>query len=1144
MEGPAGGGAFFFAKIKVWLSNSDFGEESMRKLLSVVFASLFLLSCGGGGGGGATTAPGAGGGGGGGGTPGQPPSVYKLAGYSADDYVLNATVEVYDIDTGKLLARTGTSANGRFEVNVPTDARLLIRVSGGVLDPDGNPMTTIGQKPFDKVLLTFADLSLVQGGNSLFITPASTGVVASALGVDGGSLMDGQVDPVDLLSQISDKDKVFNAFKDGVDKLPNELKPFVSGDYDLSFKEQVVAGLVGVAGKPENLAKELEDLNLDGDFGLTEKTLLDVKMGILGGGGSSEGGGEGAPSQPPQPSTKQKSFTLRVTDDNGNPVPSANVVVRVLQPTRAARGLTEVGKKTSQSSNGGYASFTVDVPDGGGVLEVTVVKDGFTQSVKSLRFDSDGDIPDRLDIKASRVQHSQVVDSSTTSFSRSGRGKLVFYVVKDRTGKRSLRVGNPGLTRGGGSVTFKMEVPADLYQGATKIRADISNYDPSNKTDAGHMPSWEDANGNRLASVSFDYIKLTNLDTGEPLKRSLSRANEDPVVIVRQVRCSLLQGDSDPDTPGYQVPFYVLIDGVWNYLGEGVVVTDYNGDTVKDVNSVCQNTDYEYVKITITNPDFSNPYINLDYPLATNISNQKCALLRFVSSRNGQAISGLYVSLSDDDSVEDFYWSEGITGDDGRVKIATAYYGNTTDTTAMIGYWNDFTSQFVQQQVTLKDCDSQDYDNVTVNVPANLCYVQGRVVDENGNGTRAYVAAYATDWSYYKWSEADDQGLFNIQVICNTDSYLQVKDVQKSFNVNGTVNGDESSDTGSVATLNVVISNAAPYPGAWTDSTQFVSPSSIPVNVSVYDEEGDFPVTVRVMLLDQDGNVVESATESVDSTSFDPYSGWATVNVPAPGNGVYWIDVNATDSKGKSRDMGNEWGRDYLPRIQIVSAQNNPPILEYTYVWSYGKRIYTDISASDVDGDLSNCTVTVQAENGTSISPDVSDQYPEGSYCWGHFEFVANSAGNYTVTFTARDSQGNEASYNATVYSRGDIPPQLFMWIDKVYNLQAGDMVNVYVHVEDDDPVNATELTFSVNGTAVNTECDFENGEPSQTPCYFTDPWMPADATLIFVVPEDNATSYDICANGTINGVDVGRCETVYKGSVPANANLQVNIRK
>ena len=438
---------------------------------------------------------------------------------------------------------------------------------------------------------------------------------------------------------------------------------------------------------------------------------------------------------------------------------------------------------------------------------------------------------------------------------------------------------------------------------------------------------------------------------------------------------------------------------------------------------------------------------------------------------------------------------------------------------------------------------------MTVTVPSNLCYVQGKVSDESGNGVQTYVRAYAKDWSYYKWGETDSQGLFSLQVPCGVDSYLEVKGKRKEFNVNGTVNSDETSDTGSAVTINLTVLNAAPYPWAWTDAPQFVNPDFIPVNVGVYDEEGDFPVTVKVEILDKNNNIVKKTSQEISSKSSDPHYGESIVNVAAPDTpGVYRINVNATDSKGNSRDLMDEW-EGQLPQIQIISMDNsNPPVLEYTYAFSQGKRIYTDISASDVDGDLAQCKVEVKAENGTLITPDTSFNDTQGSFCWGHYEFVASEAGNYTVVFNATDSSGNEVSSNQTIYVEGDQPLQVFMWVDKVYNLEPGDVVFVGVHLEDDDSVNATGLTFTVNNSTVTENCSLSSEpwameKPTQT-CYFVDPYMQRDVNLFFVVPDDNATSYEICVTGTVNGEDVNKCETVYKGSVPTDATLQINIRR
>jgi hypothetical protein len=615
-----------------------------------------------------------------------------------------------------------------------------------------------------------------------------------------------------------------------------------------------------------------------------------------------------------------------------------------------------------------------------------------------------------------------------------------------------------------------------------------------------------------------------------------------------------LKEDVNKDKDGFQVPIYVLKNGVWNYIGEGVVVTDYEGTTIKSTDEVCKNSDSEYIKIEITNPDFANPYINLDYPLTTDISNvvEKCANIKLISSKNATPLEGVYISLYDDDNSPDFYWTEGVTDSEGKVVLKTTYYSsNASDTEGSIGFYNEYTNKWETIPITLTNCDNQDFQNVTVITP-ELCYVTGKITDENKGPIQTYLDVYSKNWSYFKHSKTDSQGLYKVQVPCNVDSYLQVKDYKLSFNVNGTTNGDELSDEGNEAILSpLVVENSAPWPNIWTDSYQYFNPQVIPVYVSAYDEEGDFPVIAHVKLLDKDNNIIEEKVIQIDET-FDNY-GMVNLYLEAPKqSGIYKLDVDVTDSKGKKRsysEIVQTWGGD-LPQIQLISTVN-PPVIDYKYAYSYGKIINAGFGASDVDNDLVNCTITLYDIDNNPIESTFNrtEIYGEGAQCYSDYEFTVNTAGNYTVVYTAQDSQGNTISEDRIVYSPGDLPLEFSIWADKYYFLQEGEPVYIYASLRDDDPIEINRLTISINNETLTNVCEEAFVENSTDSCYWID-----NSTLIqniyerhfyirFVVPTDNATEYSICTNLELKNENVEKCVKLFK-FIPLNSQINLEIRK
>jgi protocatechuate 3,4-dioxygenase beta subunit len=1142
----------------------------MKKLVPILTGlSLALFSCGGGGGdstqteqGNSNTV-----------TTTSTPSTgnsntmqtYKVVGFAIDDFIINGTVEVIDLSTGKILSKTSSSEKGLFDVKVPLDSAVLVKVKGGILDKDGNSQTTNDQKAFNKTLVALVDVPLVQGDKKIIVSPVSTALVAKALGISSEDFLNDKVDLTQVVNSIKDKEIITKTYEEYVNKLPTELQPIASNDTEVLYKEKIVARLVQKAGKPENLAKEVEDLKLDGDVGITEEVLHEIVQEVYQEVNAessitstpSTGSSSIVSASPTQKLNKQ--ITIKVLDEEGRPVNQANVQVRILQKAKADNDLVELSKTSKTTNTGGYVSLNIQVPQNisNGILEITSVKNGFAKTIKSIEFSKEDNIPESLSIKLTPVEYQTVIDANNTQISKGkDNSKVTIYIVKNRKNKmRNIILNKLPITRGAEEkVTFKMDIPIDLINDTNKVKVEIANFDPSNKTDAEKMPSWKDSNGNRLASVAFDYVKLTNLDTGEPLKRSLNRANEDePVTIVRLVKCSLLKGDSDTTKEGYQVPVYILKDGVWHYIGEGVVVKDYTGTTLKKASEVCSNgTKEEYIKITITNPDFSKPYINLDYPISTTTEvKESCALLRFVSSKDNKPIKGIWVSLWDDDSNEDFYWAEGVTNENGEVKIKTVYYyNNSTDNKAKIGFWNDFTSKWVTKDIELKECDSKTFDNVTVIVPSNLCEVRGRVLDENGNGTQVWISVATQDWSYYKNTQSDSQGLYSIQVPCNTPSYLYVKDQILKFNVNGTINDNETRDDGEKVVMNIKVHNMAPYPWIWTESAQYVDPEKIPVYIGVYDEEGDFPIEVRVQLLDNNINEVSSESISLSNKDEDKYYGETKIEIEPPTTGgIYTLNVIATDSKGHTRNLMDEakkWNFE-LPQIQIIEGNNTPPTFENYDAYASGKIIYASMLASDIDKDLSNCTIKLyQGETEITPTENKTEIQSDNYSCEAYYKFIVPEKGNYTVTYIATDNRNNTISANKTVYSPGDLPLSKYSYVDKAFGLKAGDIVNMFFDFYDpDDEIHIDDISFTVNEDIISDNCSNEQNTNESITCYnYQTDNHGVWGYLTFVVPNDNETTYTLCVNATINGANTGTCEKVYKLDYIPEATLQINIRK
>ena len=127
----------------------------MKKI--ILFTAALFIGCGGGGGSYQT----------------------EVLGGAADDYLINADVEIYDLSGKRVDKGCKTSEYGMFDCNVSLrDEKLIYVVRGGVLDKDGNLSTTDDETPFEG-----AFVSLAKSSDTVIISPFSSKLLADKLGV-------------------------------------------------------------------------------------------------------------------------------------------------------------------------------------------------------------------------------------------------------------------------------------------------------------------------------------------------------------------------------------------------------------------------------------------------------------------------------------------------------------------------------------------------------------------------------------------------------------------------------------------------------------------------------------------------------------------------------------------------------------------------------------------------------------------------------------------------------------------------------------------------------------------------------------------------------------------------------------------------
>jgi hypothetical protein len=296
----------------------------------------------------------------------------------------------------------------------------------------------------------------------------------------------------------------------------------------------------------------------------------------------------------------------------------------------------QVDKQTQISNAAGGYELTVNDPDGmladGGYLVVTVKRDGFSDFSNRIDFDT---LPERLQIPEAQLSSVVTTVSSVgnTLSASASNGSFVMGIVRMRDGSQQALAGKQYLAAkaAGADPDLEIDIPSASLPGVETIKGQLKSFDSSDANDARNFPgAYRDTNGNTIVSLGFDYMNLTDGDTGQNLgqvaqaaraARGLRKAAVNwtaPTIVTRYLPTgsanNLLQDAcDDPDKAdisisdatsncsalrladqanpvqtlgneaedGFQVPIYTYIpaQGVWELFGIGSLVKDYNGNS-------------------------------------------------------------------------------------------------------------------------------------------------------------------------------------------------------------------------------------------------------------------------------------------------------------------------------------------------------------------------------------------------------------------------------------------------------------------------------------------------------------------------------------------------------------------------------------
>ena len=566
----------------------------------------------------------------------------------------------------------------------------------------------------------------------------------------------------------------------------------------------------------------------------------------------------------------------------------------------------------------------------GGRVVVNASADGFIDYGATLAYVKPNDLEFRgnmantasvsIDIPASRLRarasgqiQDQYISLRLTTDTVTGQSRLL--------ANKSATVSNTEVNDLGIDIPLE-EIPADV----TQLKAQMKGFDSSQADDNLYFPGeYADSDGNELLSIAFNFVELTdqngrNLGQATAAARTANRLaakNTVPTIITRTIpagSCPSVNdlGDSNADLAGLQIPVYTYNpnSGLWDLLGYGTV-TDATDVSPAAGYLDCDNVTY-HLTIEVDNEDFLRSWWNLDYPLIFSEPTLLCAKIRLVDV-NGDPVSGVWVSLYDDDS-RSFSTQYGYTDENGEVSFSTIELDNTADRSAELRFWSYSTGSYRTETIQLsEDCASQEVTEIVLQ-HLDLCQVEGKTVLDTDtsmgiSGTTIY--AYNVSNYDFKYLTTNKDGVFRGSVYCDADYNVYSWPSQMSqtitFNVNSEVGDLEASDDGELVVLNnIMISNMEPFglvsmSGALDGIHQKPDSLTVPLgagthtaNIWAFDYDGHFPVSYNLQVKDNSDTVILDASGTVDD-----WSGSKLLqDIVIPEDGSYTISFDITDALG------------------------------------------------------------------------------------------------------------------------------------------------------------------------------------------------------------------------------------------------------
>lgn len=691
------------------------------------------------------------------------------------------------------------------------------------------------------------------------------------------------------------------------------------------------------------------------------------------------GGGGGAPASP-QATTKEVSGTIDLSSGASAAKAAAGADLPVQISSYDSSGTMLSGGSVAATTNAaGQFSARVPVVLGGYVL-VDIVKEGYSEFHKRVDFKdsvNDVNVPGTVDKATTAIQKIASYSAYSSVGIKASANTFSFAVMRFPNGIKKAVAGATAIRAAkaaNATTELNLQIPADTLPGVSSLKADLNTYEPA--TDSAKFPGsyTADYNGKqgKMVSLAFDYIKITDADSGESLgkvakklvKAGVKKAAAANTVYTRWIpgsSCDTLFQFDDFDTTlsGRQVPVWTLNpnNGKWEFLGVGTI---YDTDSAATPSSspssaVCKASGY-YLKINVTNETFLKSYWNLDHIVFPSASGPKKVCVGGTVT-NGD--SSVYLSLYGN-GFESAYTKIGA---DGKYSLETVLLNEKeAGRSATLSYTDSF-GNYKSEIITLGDYPSCTTKDITLDAPGT---VTGTV--KNDAGLLAYKGVQLRGVTSNRYVYTDVNGAFTAKVKKGEDIsvYLGYNSTAAgTFNINNTTSDYtlEKTDDGTTVTLNdITVTNQAPMANARLSSYSIKVGKTVTATIYANDEEGDYPVAYSL----KTGNTV------LASGSIAAGSSYATADLtPAVGN--YPLSLTVTDSKGNARSIN-------LGSLEVAAGNRTPSASIYaarSFVPKITDGIPVDVNfnayAQDLDGD--NLSYTVKLDGATIFSGTGSNGY-------------------------------------------------------------------------------------------------------------------------------------------------------------------------